>query len=658
MKNNIIYGIGIECEFPIFLNTNRTINNIPVYMPLTNLFNLNINKKISEEQNMLIQQIEKMDNYGINKNIQKKITDNYAVIDLVTNMLNADGTFVGEKRLTFFLKIRKILNIIEKNQIEIVNYINDLLIELHKKYSTIKINFYHPIQKLYQFSNFIKYNENGINELINNALNTKLNYTIIMEQMVEYNTILEWNLELEKLGEYIKNQYDIDCEYISIEIEDDGEISSRFEIKNCSLNKKINEAINQIETIKSALIKYIFNLFPNDIHKYIYADYQYTTYPYIFDYTFSSDPDDFLKNVQESKCGSYHINLTLPYDINDTKDISFFNKFNERHRNLAKMIQTLEPIFMAVLTNVSFDSFYGSDTSIKNSKRLFNKNNKNMNLLTKDLDKMYPISINKKIDHEEQRYSNKPGDWNFLSYVLYELFIKTIKDDKIEDIIDYLQGTDFRINEQFYNPSKGKYFGFEFRFLDLFPTIYLKPIIQLFFMLAEYIENESINVRNPLYIFNDGNNVPIFGEILLSIIKNGWNVKPAKEYIELLNEYKFSINTNNHENMNNYYDLINHIFKFLQKQCNIYKNNNTLKYFIYVDNINDFEKDIGKFPNINKESYNMFMKMKEPNIYNILAKIGIQCTESENKNNCIKNKLHDHFPNDNNHNIDSRIHQI
>lgn len=629
----INYGIGIECEFPVYLHIGENTDGTRKYLPVSNLFDVVIKKKYSSDVRELFVKLSniyanhEIDTTNLFKGTNKLIR---GISDLFY-----DGD-KNESRLVHLENLYKLKKILQDKTIKInkmfCDYI-ELIRETNAETKNInipKIDTYDG----YRFGQHIKNNLNKFNSLLNLAFNAQYDFSAIILELSDDQTIFPWGSEQQKLYEIIRKEYkDYDCNNIVIDIEDINDCSSRFEIKSCNPKKSISDSIYEMEQLKRCCEMFILSIFPKDIHEHFVFNHEYSTYPYV------ACQDGV---VQETKCGSYHLNLTLPYNNSDISNDNFFTEFNKTHINWGKMIQTLEPIFLAVLSNSSYESFYGGEHSIKNSRRLINANNRNLNFMVKDLDDMYPKNINEEVNLDQQRYGHRPHQWRFLGYTMYQLFKEQfgdIDDDEIMDMIDFLQGTDFRVNERFYKPSQNKYFGFEFRFLDLFPLEHLKTVTQFLFMLAEYVKNESITVENPLFIFDEEENYPKFGDMLHSIIKNGWKDKPANIYIDLLNKYKFGIDYN----VKNYYDLIKHIHEFLKGKCNNYKKNNKLSYFQYVDNVNDFHKDIKDFPNINKLSYNMFMELKTGDLKDKLYGISETCKEQKTED-CVQKELHGIFP--------------
>ena len=193
--------------------------------------------------------------------------------------------------------------------------------------------------------------------------------------------------------------------------------------------------------------------------------------------------------------------------------------------------------------------------------------------------------------YKDIKYDNR----KFKSSIIKKIFDESLKEDK-------LIGNDFRFNTIFNNIPKKQYFGFEFRFFDLFKIEYLETIIQFIFMLAEYLHQQNITIKEDPTT-DILNNKQVIKNIQ-NINKEGWNTLQNKAYLDIINNL-FNVNIKE----GTAYNVLNIIYNTIKEKCKEIKFEDT-EYLQYVlpnlDNISD------NIPNINKENYNYFYKLQNP----------------------------------------------
>ena len=517
---------------------------------------------------------EKKSNYPIFMDIHNNLELNLIKIDKLEEYLTAykyvfeickESNFNINNYLSdmknYIININKLINIIKlktTSESEIIDIHNlNVLYSKYKKY----IEFYGLDIKIYLYNKFRVLDDDKIRKIINNFIQIK--ETEINNFLENKKIIPKRKMVRELFGEFyeIKKVFNID------ETDETTEYTNMFEIRNSNPKQTINEAITEIKELKEKKIKEVKEKLGN-YSRYLKTDYEYG-HIYIYDYETNEIKDDYN--------GSYHINLTLPYK----KDIKY-NEFEYKHINLIKSLQILSPLFLGVFSGVYPYSFGDNNKTSETSFRL--KESGYMNFLqAEDIDNFY----------KDIKYDTR----EFKSSIITKIFDKSLKENE-------LLGNDFRFNYTFNNIFKEEYFGFEFRFFDLFKIEYLETIIQFIFMLAEYLHQQKITIKkDPTTDKDILNNKKVIKNIQ-NINKEGWNTLQNKAYLNLINN---SFNVYIKEGTA--YDVLNIIYKTIKKKCKEIKFEDT-EYLQYVlpnlDNISD------NIPNINKENYNYFYKLQNP----------------------------------------------
>ena len=419
---------------------------------------------------------------------------------------------------------------------------------------------------------------------------------------------------------HIFKTFDIYDSGVQIDIEGIG----LFEVKNQNPKQNISEAIEEIKMKRRILLEYVMdNLqFLKDGDFIIQSD-KFTSLPFVY-----SDIDELYSKQlpKQQKLGNYDVNITLPHDTKIDEV-----EFNEMHITLMKAIQFIEPLMMAVFTNVMYDTFGDNHKNFENSFRLLFSGF--FNYLTRtNLNDIFDHDVDSdkydKVDVDGDRWTVREGD--FMTKVSERLLY-------LGHTNIVIRGTDFRHNPEYdsRNTEGAKnYFGFEFRALDLFPIDYLHKILHLIFMLAEYLQIKGIEIpANPLDIFNSDYE---YVDFIVDIIKEGWNTKVPVLYLDMLNRiFHFNLDV---QEIWNCYDVLNEIFLILHTSCIV--NQKILKYIPVVSSIQELLK-LGRIPNINRESFNRTLDLQLKND-KLLGKLKNDLGDG----NLNKSKLHQYFPKD------------
>ena len=327
------------------------------------------------------------------------------------------------------------------------------------------------------------------------------NYKEAFENFMAYiNIILEiTNNYREEHRRMLKAQYNLNVE----------EAPYRLEVKNGYGTRLISAAIAEIENKTNNAFKKCLELFPFLKGFLIKLD-DFGYYPKLLDLPetyqsvkiYDETSKQFIKKavVEEDKTGSYHLNITLPYQayVEATHDTI--------HTKLMIAIQFIEPLLLACFSSVTQNIFGDQHMNIENSLRLLKSSYKNF------------LSI------DPTKYAEEYGDRIFSKD--YSLLSKILTEFRIDDSPPYA--------EDFKKPRdhRTKIFGFEFRMLDLFPTEHLTWVLHLIFMLAEHINDLEFFMYYP--IPTQAFNTPNLVQFIVDIFKEGWNTPVIKEYIMLI----------------------------------------------------------------------------------------------------------------------------
>ena len=474
----------------------------------------------------------------------------------------------------------------------------------------------------------------------------------------------------------------------------------KYEVKNIDCAKNIVDSITEIETYKTSVFETFKQKLP-EIAEFIVKVDDRSSYPY-----YVNTHDGTVKETDEASeidIGSYHINITLPHE--PTADPGKLQSLQQTHIKLMKALQLLEPLFLAVYTTGSYNTFNDNHTSNESSFRLMHKwsnflntpnlnefyseNNKNNDRYSPQTSVLKQYIFNKidptnkdeqwidwdeRLIHNDFRYNkylvetmrNKytteilqesvkmlsavlelleqklgsysdPGIGKIKSLLTthttviertpgdrytYYTYMDDITENKdINNIISNdlnMYGNEFNEMNANIKSIKHKldtfFFGFEFRFFDLFPTEHLDPLLHFIFILADYIDdNQKLFNCEPLEILynddtNDDDNKKI-RDFIVEICKEGWNVKSNKKYINVLNKYlmKNDVKITYDEN-ETCFDLLQNIFTTIKGKIQF----DDSKYIKHVTTKEKFE-NTNDIANINMMSYNKLLELQMKN---------------------------------------------
>lgn len=536
------WGLGFEKEFPILIgkyylyDLDKTLNSCIDYFRL-----LFIGKKINCS--------------GLNKllsNIYKTLIDNYKVtIELLDedqnfylnleNLINDYGPEIIDYRL--FLLEKKNFRFIKSEEDFEFFYTNIYKFHLGEfRYSNTFLGKYIKNEILeYLLEVFKNYYISGILYLNDHCsyILDELNY--IYHTLPIKNIFNEgyYQIEIREFNGIEIKKYKISL--LNLEPDSGGYELRTDHFKNVSVVDCVKELENKITFTRQYLKKKILC---NDPEKKLITCTDYASYYLpvldkigLVNYTIS------LKQIYS---GETEINLTLPYlsweNINlnnnklienlyyDTSVISDRNtyetRFKRQHIELMKSLRLLSPLFMAVLTGVQYFSFGDNgkvpETSLR-YKELGYRIHTSLNL-----DQIYNID-------DTDSYLNTHNK------CILDIFKK--RGIPIEDELGIQE---FSVNrkEKKYNPKKNKYFGFEWKVLDQYPTQYIINIVLFVILLAQWLHDKKLKIEDKLDCIK-------YEKFLETIIFQGWNTTLDPSYFKEICS-KLKLENLEYETLNKY----------------------------------------------------------------------------------------------------------
>ncbi len=221
----------------------------------------------------------------------------------------------------------------------------------------------------------------------------------------------------------------------------------------------INELINYKSQFISQLNNFLTN---NNFPKWKFPDINYGLVQ------FKTNPN----NINMFNNGTYHINITMPTNLNDQGLINDRVKFIEQHRNAIKIIKWIEPFIIALYGSPDVFSFNDEFKYSAGSLRLtasryvsigtFDTKTMKIGKQLNDIKTIMPVYLNDK-------------SWY----------------NKIYNITDYKSGDNIGYD---INYSKHLNSGIEFRILDFFPEIALKSLLDFLILLLDHSLQNDIKI--------------------------------------------------------------------------------------------------------------------------------------------------------------------
>jgi hypothetical protein len=226
----------------------------------------------------------------------------------------------------------------------------------------------------------------------------------------------------------------------------------------------ISSVIEELTTIERDFMRALNSLPREGILK-LYAPFQIAKKNYPFASYITN-----LKNNAMFNNGTIHINITLPTRLNESAQIADFEAFKSKHQNLARILQWISPLLVAVYgaydplceSKTNGDKFAAGSQRVAVSRYI--------GLGTYDTDKMEQGKI---LTRDKSQIENLT--W-------YEEFHKHVSFKYLDEL-----GMDINFNKHFAH-------GIEFRILDALPISDLEEILKLVVYLSDFsLENTVCN---------------------------------------------------------------------------------------------------------------------------------------------------------------------
>jgi len=301
------------------------------------------------------------------------------------------------------------------------------------------------------------------------------------------------NFSGETIDEYLKNNSTLFNKLFEKNIIYDGDT---FEFTTFNFYKtNVKNVINELVSIKKIFLDEINEKLvnKNNNEKYIFKDK--IIYP-PFNYGFAKFQTN-LKNVAICNNGTYHINITLPTDINKDGKIIFPVRFQQVHSNAIRAIQWIEPFLVALYGSPDILHMLNKDYSGGSLRLMLSRY---IGLGTYDENKM-----------EKGKMLN---DFNYKNKNHYL--------EKLHENSPYIlpETTGYDIN---YN--KFLKHGIELRFFDYFPEEHLEDIINLIILVCAHSSFNKIP---------DPKENKLWQNFVIDVLKHGSNAMVSHELNDLV----------------------------------------------------------------------------------------------------------------------------
>jgi len=322
------------------------------------------------------------------------------------------------------------------------------------------------------------------------------------EPIKKYTKLAESNPKFcgKTIDDYLKESSHIFNELFKKNMIYDGDT---FEFTTYNFYKSnVSECVNELISIKETFLKEINKLLINgkpfeNSKNYIFKDK--IIYP-PFNFGFAKFQTN-LNNLAICNNGTYHINITLPTELNSQGNIANPDKFKVIHSNAIRAIQWVEPLLIALygspdIFNTLNENYAGGSLRLAMSRYI--------GLGTYDTNKM-----------------DKGKMLNDFNYKTSSHYFNKLHENSPYNPPEQI-GYDFNYN-------KFTKHGIELRIFDYFPEDYLEHIINLIILLCQY------SMYN---IIPEPKDEPAWNELVIDCIKNGSNalVKP-EFYLKIYNVF-------------------------------------------------------------------------------------------------------------------------
>lgn len=396
------------------------------------------------------------------------------------------------------------------------------------------------------------------------------------------------------------------------------------EVKNKNKYNDIESVVDKIRKYKLEIINKITNILGEKLIIYNYdSDKKIKVYMHT-----NNEP---IKVVKKNPTSGYHLNVTLPHKKIRKKILNIIEVKND-HINLIKAMILINPILLAVYSNPDGNSFNELNKNLDENKKL--RKNENVVKLSKYVGDFNTIDVDDFYDGDHYTTRGRSNDFRND----YAIKMGLLNFDNASHYLNFY-GVDFRLNEEYFDPMVGYWFGFEYRLLNYQPDENIKIFIRTVFLLAEYLKKNNIVIKyDPINsIFNNAVNRKKYIDLFTNFNLEGWNSKIKDFYANDLNEL---LKLNLKENMNCYDAfkyMYNHFVENIKNKESFFENTYYLKHIDKEENI----KKIENIPNNNRKRFNELIdsKINKKNIN--IADFQKNLINNLNDENIDKNKINE-----------------
>ena len=193
--------------------------------------------------------------------------------------------------------------------------------------------------------------------------------------------------------------------------------------------------------------------------------------------------------------------------------------FQNIHKLLGIYLQYLSPILLTNYSTPDGASFKDNNMFTEMSFRLITSKYSYIN--SSDIkEKGFPV--------RRQGFKTDFKIADIYKQLKYRKFENSNVPNTFSSSSEYEFGHDFRRD-----PVKG-IFGFEFRILDLFPTIYMKEVLTFIYCLADHIKKTIQNYENKILNIENPYNNEVIVNMIKKLFLEGWNTLITEDYYNIV----------------------------------------------------------------------------------------------------------------------------
>lgn len=311
-------------------------------------------------------------------------------------------------------------------------------------------------------------------------------------------------------------------------------------------------------------------------------------------------PYTFRKEMSEDYTGSYHVTITLPFVMSEKYTMKEEREFIDMHKNLAKMLQWLEPLFVATYCTgdlravgpIPVDDKGVEHPRVRGSFRIFRcgwgtLGGTNLPTLQKGC----------------SRYATQDIKWRdgLKDMDGYDAIEPCMGLKKTEGGVSAF-GTDFRTfgpdpknpKERLSGAPMSIPNGFEWRIMDHFDTLALFSFTQAIALIIGASHHQTFKISNPAYN-------PVWIQTVQNIMRDGWKAELPQEYMDIIDHQILGIKRKHMEQRKSkrfvhaqqyWHQIIDELFKQ-------YKGDDWFQWFSGESMVDD----VLPMPNLNRDAW-------------------------------------------------------